>query len=242
MLRDLKYEEMFAGKLDLNLTLNGRGNSLARIMGGLNGEILAVMGKGHIANKHIEMLGTSLSSGLFQLINPLKAEAKHTQVNCFVNRFDIKAGVAEATVLVMDTPLMSVVGQGRVYLKTEKLDLSLEPSPKKGVAGFSMSLAELAQPFRLKGTLARPSLGIDPAEASFALGKAVGGFVLFGPVGILAALAGRSSSDENACLAAIKAAEIGFKTPEKKKPEKKQNVIDKTTEAIKKTFKKLFDR
>ena len=28
----------------------------------------------------------------------------------------------------------------------------------------------------------------------------------------------------------------------KKKPEKKQNVIDKATEGIKKTFKKLFDR
>ena len=104
-----------------------------------------------------------------------------------------------------------------------------------------MSFAELAQPFRLKGTLAWPYLGIDPAEASFALGKAVGGFVLFGPAGILAALAGRSSSDKNACLEAIKAAELGFKTPVKKKPEKKQTVFDKTTNGVKKTFKKLFD-
>ena len=207
MLKELGYKETVSGMLDLDMALTGRGNSPARLMAGLNGDIFANMGGGRIRNKTIAMLGGNIASGLFRLLNPSKEGKNYTQINCFVGRFDIKSGLAEATALVVDTPAITIVGQGRIDLRTEKLNLLLDPSPKKGVAGLSMSLAELAQSFRLSGTLADPVLGVDPTDATITFGKAIGGVVLFGPAGILAALAGRSSGSDNPCLAAIAAAE-----------------------------------
>ena len=69
--------------------------------------------------------------------------------------------------------------------------------PKEGIAGVSLSLGELAKPFKLGGTLANPSLGIDLTQTSIATTKVVGGMALFGPVGIVAALVGEESDDEN---------------------------------------------
>ncbi|MBW1773114.1 MAG: hypothetical protein JRJ82_09510 [Deltaproteobacteria bacterium] len=183
-----------------------------------------------------------ISSSIFRLLNPAKAKAEYTRINCFVGLFDIKDGIAVTSALVMDTPLMVVAGDGKIDLKTEEIDLSLNPSPKKGVGGISLSFAELAKPFKLDGTLANPTLGIDPTQATLAVGKAVGGVVLFGPFGLVAALAGKSSEDENPCLAAIEAAEKKGKPPEKKRPEKEKGIVEKTTDSIGDAFKKLFGR
>ncbi|MBW2318469.1 MAG: hypothetical protein JRF24_07290, partial [Deltaproteobacteria bacterium] len=103
-----------------------------------------------------------------------------------------------------------VIGRGKANLKTEELDLSLKPSPKKGLgikglAKLSLSLGQLTKPLKLTGTFAKPSLTIDPTETILALGKAVGGAALFGPVGIAAALAGGKLGDRDPCLAAIEA-------------------------------------
>jgi hypothetical protein len=82
--------------------------------------------------------------------------------------------------------------------------------PKKGVAGLTLSLNELAKPLMLCGTLSDPSVSFDPSKTAVILGKAVGGFVLLGPLGLLGALAGKTS-EPNPCAAALKAAKKGVK-------------------------------
>ncbi|MBW2207643.1 MAG: AsmA family protein, partial [Deltaproteobacteria bacterium] len=242
MMKDLAQVEILEGKLDLDIDLKGKGRTPASIMAVLNGKTSLVMGDGKIDNAYIETFGADISSSIFRLLNPAKAKAEYTRINCFVGLFDIKDGIAVTSALVMDTPLMVVAGDGKIDLKTEEIDLSLNPSPKKGVGGVSLSFAELAQPFKLDGTLANPTLGIDPTGATLAIGKAVGGVVLFGPFGLVAALAGKSSEDENPCLAAIEAAEKKGKPPEKKRPEKEKGIVEKTTDSIGDAFKKLFGR
>ena len=121
---------------------------------------------------------------------------------------------------------MSVVGGGKINLKDENLNLSLQPSPKKGigisgVGKLSLSIGELAKPIKLGGTLAHPSLVVDPAQTFVAIGKAVGGIVLFGPAGVLAALASASPADKNPCLTAIEAAKKGRKASGENKLDEK---------------------
>lgn len=114
--------------------------------------------------------------------------------------------------------------------------------PKEGIAGISLSLGELTKPFKLGGTLANPSLGIDPTQTAIAISGAVGGVALFGPVGIVAALVGEKSDDENPCLAAIEEAHKGVKATKEKPPEGKGTVtkaIDGAKESIKGFGKKL---
>jgi AsmA family protein len=214
--KELKSTESLEGNLDADIDIRTQGASIAGLMGGLNGMAIFVMGKGRVDNKDIEKLGGDLSSSLFHLLNPFRKETQYTSLNCSVGGFTLRDGVASTTALVVNTDYMVVVGEGEIDLKTERLNLSLKPVPKEGtgtrVTGkLSVSLDELARPFKLGGTLAHPSLAVDPTQTAIAFGKAVGGIMLFGPFGIAAALVGSSSGDETSCLAAIEAANKGVR-------------------------------
>jgi hypothetical protein len=252
MLKELKITDVLEGKVDVSIDLKGRGGSVAELMAGLNGETSVVMGKGRIDNKYISLVGTDLSASVFRLINPSSQVEDLTDINCFVGRVDINDGFAKTTALVLDTSTMSVVGDGTINLKTEGLNLSLKPVPKGGVdtiglGKLGLNLGELAKPFKLGGTLADPSLAVDPTQTAITIGKALGGSTLFGPVGIASALVSGGSDEENICLAAIEAAKKG-KVPSERTEERK-GAVEKTTEDVKEgvegigeELKKLFGR
>ena len=149
---------------------------------------------------------------------------------------------------------MSVIGEGEVNLKTEELDLSMKPVPKEGIATgvagkVSLSLSELARPFKLRGTLAHPSLGIDTGRAAETIAKAVGGIVLFGPAGLAATLVRGGSGEGDLCRVALEAAEKGVPLSVVEEQEKKPGVLGQAGEAlgegldkVGKKLKELFGR
>ncbi len=244
--KEPKSTEGLQGNLDADIDLRAQGSSIAGLMGGLTGKTVLVMGKGRVDNKYIDMLGGDLSSSLFRLLNPFRKETQYTSINCFISGFNIKDGVASTTALALNTDYMVVVGEGEIDLKAERLNLSLKPVPKQGIGTrftgkLNVSLSELTRPFKLGGTLAHPSLAVDPTQTAIAFGKAIGGVALFGPVGIAAALVGSSSGDENSCLAAIEAAKKGVRV--------KKGLVGKVTEGAEdvlkgagKELKKLFGK
>lgn len=247
LLKDLETRQVLEGRIDGQMELSGRGKSIAEWMAGLNGRTLLVMGKGRLQNKYLDLLGADLARSILRLINPFHKGEDHTQMNCLVNGFEVKSGLAVCSALVLDTPQMSLGGAGDIDLKTERLNLSIYPSLKKGVGvgseKVSLSLGELTKSFKLGGTLAHPSLAIDKTQALITAGKAVGGVALLGPAGILAALANTGPGNANACLAAIESAREKGKTGAGKKPEKEEGVADKVKQGakgIEKGFKDFF--
>ena len=255
MLKELDITNLLEGNLDVNVSLKGRGRSLAALMASLDGHTSIIMGQGRVYNNYVNMLGADLSASLFRLLNPAEEKLDYTEINCLVGRFDIKKGIAESTALACDTDRMSVVGEGEIDLRTEKLDLSLKPVPKEGIGSIgvgklSLSVGELAKPFKLSGTLAEPSLALDPTQAAITLGKSLGGMALFGPVGIAAALLTGGEGDENPCLAAIEASRRGVKVSGGEKPREEKSVVDKTNDSgtkgvvqgIGREIKKLFGK
>jgi hypothetical protein len=232
--KGLKRTGGLEGSLDIDIDLRSQGASIAGMMGGLNGTTVLVMGKGRVDNTYINMLGGDLSSGLFRLLNPFWQDTQGTSINCFVSGFNIKDGVASTTALALNTEYMVVVGEGEIDLKTERLNLSLKPVPKEGIGTrytgkLNVSLNALTSPFKLGGTLAHPSLAIDPTQTAITFGKAIGGALLFGPVGIAAALVGSSSDDEDSCLAAIEAAHKGVRVD--------KGLVGKVTDGAENFFK-----
>lgn len=215
MLKELAIFDLFNGKLDLSTDLKGSGHSVAALMAGLDGHVSLTMDGGRISNELIRTLGGDLSTGLFRLLNPLGDKEDWTAINCLAVRFDARRGLTDASVLVFDTSVMTVMGKGEINLATEALDLSLKPSPKEGLGvgnlgKISLSLGELATPFKLGGTLARPKLAVDKAGAALAAGKALGGMALFGPLGVAGALvSGTTGQDKDPCVWAVKAAREG---------------------------------
>ena len=210
MLDELGYERSLEGILNADIMLAGSGNSLADLMAGFNGGISIVMKDGQADSKYLDLLQKILGSDVLRLINPFKKKEPQTKVNCFVNDINIKDGLAECK-LLLDTDQTSIFGVGDVDLSTEKLDLGIKPVPKKGygldsVAEVSFSFKEFSQPFRLGGTLAHPSLALDPTRTLFILGKVAGALAL-GPAGIAAFFADISLGKKDACLEALKALE-----------------------------------
>jgi hypothetical protein len=106
-------------------------------------------------------------------------------------------------------------------LKTEKLNLGIKPTPKKGAmpADISFSFNELSQPFRLGGTLARPSLAIDSGRTAFVIGKMAGAILALGPIGIAAFFVDVSLGKKDPCAVALGTTAIKDQLPDAKKTE-----------------------
>jgi uncharacterized protein involved in outer membrane biogenesis len=226
MLKEIKGIESVEGRLDADINVKGRGSSVAGLMGSLDGKSVITMGNGKIDSKYIDLLGGSIGSGITKLLG-ISPGSQYTAVNCLVSGFNIKDGHADTTALVLDTDQMSVIGDGEINLKNETLNLALNPSPKGGIGTgttgkVTASLGEIAKAFKLSGTLAHPSLGIDTTQTAVTLGKMVGGAALLGPIGLAAPLISGGQTNQNLCSTALEAARKGVKMSSLGKQEKKQ--------------------
>jgi len=209
MLKNLGYEVTADGTLTGTVSLTGSGNSPAGFMGQLNGDIQLSMGEGKLAGQYLILLQKYLGTNVMQLLNPLKSQGAYEKVNCLLVRIDIKDGLANCK-LFLDTAQTTLVSLGDIDFKTEKINFGLEPKPKG--AGIRFSLKGLSQPFRLRGTLVKPYLVLDPEQTALTLGK-VAGAILFGPAGIAAMFADLHLGEENPCFAALAEAEKAVKAP-----------------------------
>ncbi len=207
MLDTLEYERSVEGNLDVVFNLDSTGDSIAALMAALNGNTRITMSNGKAASEYLDLLAKYLGSGILQMLNPFEEKREFTPVNCFVNTIGIKNGLADVK-LLLDTDRTSIFGAGNVNLKTERLDLGIKPTPKKGAlpANISFSFNDLSQPFRLGGTLAHPSLAIDPGRAAFVIAKMAGALAL-GPIGIAAFFADISVGKKDPCATAMEAIE-----------------------------------
>ena len=209
------FEQLGAGQFlngtfDMDVDVTGRGNSLAQLMADLSGKGAVIMKDGKLDERLLGLIGGDLTAGLLALANPFKKERSYTRIHCLVCGLNFEQGLAESTALLLDTDKVTVVGHGKANLKTETLDVSFKPSPKegvgiKGLGRLNLSLGQLTKSFKLTGSLADPSVTVDPAGTFLTLGKAVGGAALLGPVGLAAALAGGQLGNKDPCAAAMEA-------------------------------------
>jgi hypothetical protein len=215
-------------------------------MAGLSGKTQTILNKGRVDRRYIDLLGAGVSGDLLPLLNPLKQQAANVELNCFVNAFDIKNGLAKSTALALDTGYLRVVGEGTVNLKTEELDFAFIPAPKaslKTKGGADLDLGNLSIPLRLTGTLAQPTLGVSAGGTALAVEKMIGGKL----AGLAGSISGAGEkSEEDFCLAAVETAKQGGKAAS---PRKEKGAVERTpggvkeaTDQAKDTFKKLFGK
>jgi uncharacterized protein involved in outer membrane biogenesis len=219
VVKDLGAPEDAEGSLDAEIAFNTSGDSVAAMMARLTGKSVVTMGNGKIKNHYLRLLGSDVGLPVAALLGSSESGEGYTDIRCAVSGLQIKDGFALVTALVVDTPDTTLCGTGDVDLKTETLNLYLEPLPNKGVAGLTLSFNELAKPLVLRGTLADPSVSLDPSKTAIIVGKAIGGFVLLGPLGLVGVLAGKTS-EPNPCAGALRAAKKGVKISDIRRREK----------------------
>ena len=144
------------------------------------------------ATRWPEMLGTStgkigffmdggkISAFMMQvaaldLWNAARVKLKATrpvEIRCAVADFDVKDGVMNTNAFVFDTEVVLIEGGGTINLKTEEMDIKLNPKPKDS------SLASLNSPIYVRGTFSDPKPSPDvPKLAAKGVGAVLMGII-----------------------------------------------------------------
>ncbi len=255
---EIKGKNRLSGQLKTDIDLQGQGKSVAALMAGLDGKIKLAVSNGTVDNQYLNLIGADLRAGMFRLLNPVKEKTDQVRVNCMITMLDVQNGLADIAVMVLDTPVMTVRGDGDINLQTEALNVALAPKPKEGLGTgmtgkLSFSLGELTKNFKLGGTLARPKLALDPAQTVTTITKGLGGAALFGPAGLAGALATGGEQDQDPCLSALEVLEGGQKqsssgsqptsgATEKKGPvQEGTKAIEEGVKGLQDSLKKMFN-
>ena len=234
--------EYFKGKVtgaktDVTIKVKGSGNSISQIMAGLNGKLLAKMGKGELK----ESTSKAATTDLFSMLNP-SGTREGTLIECGVINFNIKDGIATADKgIAVASNKMNVIGSGTIDLKTEKLDIGITPQAREGTG---ISVGQLAELVRLQGTLANPKAGVD-TMAALKAGAGAGAALATGGLSILAqGLLDKSTADEDPCATALgkkpTVTKEASKEPEKSTTTKAVDAVKDAGSAVSDTIKGWF--
>jgi hypothetical protein len=232
------------GMLSGRIELSGPAASTAAFMGELNGKVVYTVTNGKINNRIIGTVYGDIGDTLLGLLTPLRRREPFIDLNCLVHSFDIRNGRAQHIGL-LDTTQTTLVTTGIVDLSRERLDVTLRSATKGGVrigglGRFGFSLSNLTRPFKLSGTLARPSLAVDPSQTALTIGKVLGGLAL-GPAGIAAILTDVSVGDKNPCLVAMEAMGKGTEALEGEELFKSGDLLDDAADSLIKEGKKVVE-
>lgn len=232
LLSDLKITDVISGAVDAEVDVSGRGKSVAGIMAGLNGRTQIVMGKGRMRSDALELYGGGAARVATQALFGKKSE--YTVINCFVNRFDVRKGLATSKAMLFDTDYATIWGQGTINLATERIDYEVDPRPKSATI-------TTAVPVKMRGTLADPSFKVDPLAA---VGKVTGLLgSLLGKKGAAGEPAAKEpgAGETNPCVEALKSpGAVQPKPAQPTQPAKK--VAPPTREDVEKEVKKTLEK
>ena len=232
-LPDLK-DQITGAITNAKISAKGSGKSVSTIMAGLNGSLLIKIDKGVIKSSKANAASSDIFMETYRKLNPSATGNEQTEIECGVVKFNIKNGIATTDKgIALSTNKMNVIGSGEINLKTEALDIGVNPKAREGVG---VSAAQLAELVRLKGTLANPEAGID-TKAAIMAGVSAGAAVATGGLSILAqGLFDKETADENPCDTALGIAHKKKPVTEKttaEKPAEEKSAVEKTTDTVK---------
>jgi len=154
MLPDVKLAQDAIGKVGGDVKLAGSGNSIAAMLGSSDGSALVGMGKGRISNMVMELAGLDIAEALKFMIQG----DRQIPIRCAFGDFDVSNGIMSARSLAFDTTDTIIVGEGRISLRDETLQLKLRPRPK------DRSFLVLRSPLIVEGTFKHPRFHPDYAR------------------------------------------------------------------------------
>jgi len=139
---------------DINglIELTGRGDTVAELLGASNGKVGLYLDGGKISRFMMELVAMDIW-GVAR--TKLAHDTSSVDIRCAIADFGVKDGMMNTNAFVFDTQVVNVEGTGSVNLKTEQMDLTLNPHPK------DRSVASLNSPLYIKGTFGEPKAAPD---------------------------------------------------------------------------------
>lgn len=166
------------GKVGGEIALAGHGNSIARMLATSDGEVAVGMGRGQVSNLLLELAGLDVAEALKFLLT----DDRRIPVRCAFGDFAVEDGVMSARAFAFDTTDTIILGEGRISLRDETLDLRLRPRPK------DRSLFSFRAPLLIDGTFADPDVRPDMKRVGLRAALAVALGTIAPPAALLATL------------------------------------------------------
>ena len=185
------------GYMGGRIELHGVGDSTHKFLAGANGNAGFIAQGGSLSLLMVELLDLDIAEGAKRL---LFGDAP-TPLRCAAIGFEATKGVLEAKTLVIDTKDTQFQGKGSVDMGREIFDITIDPNPK------DFSPASLRTNFLVKGTFAKPSVGLDAKSIATRGGVAVVLGILLTPLASLLPLielGGGKDADCNALFAQVR--------------------------------------
>lgn len=163
-----------AGTVGGKIDLRGAGNSIADMAAKSDGTLSAVIAGGRISNLQDALSGLHGGKALQVLLRGDEDIA----VRCGGAVFDVKDGKGTSSVFLVDTEQTQITGEGGFDFDQERLDMKIEPKPKKpGI--FSMRT-----PLRVHGSFRNPEITLEKGPLALR-GGAVLALALINPLAAL---------------------------------------------------------
>ena len=148
----LKEGQDSIGDINGLIELTGRGDTVAELLGASNGKVGVYIDGGKISKFMMELVAMDVW-GAARV--KLGGDKSNVDIRCGIGDFAVKDGLMTTNAFVFDTQVVNVEGTGTVNLKSEQMDLTLNPHPK------DRSVASLNSPLYIKGTFGEPKVAPD---------------------------------------------------------------------------------
>ena len=186
------------GNMKLAFDLKGSGKSLHQIVGNANGKIQLSIDQARMGSNFLNDAGDFVITVLDSM-NPLRKKSGETTLECAVAYLPISNGqVSIGKSVGIETDRLNAVMAGSINLKTEAVDLIIDPQEKSGLTS-GLDLAGLA---KVGGTLTHPKAVINQTGLVNSA-VSIGISILTGGASILAENARSMSSKGHPCRDAL---------------------------------------
>jgi uncharacterized protein involved in outer membrane biogenesis len=166
-----EIDRMAQPPIDIDLDLEAIGATAHDLASSANGSLRLVIGEGVMDSSILDVVTADILLTLLNAFNPFSKTDPTTELQCGVALLSFEDGVATLEPMAFQSDKMTLLGDGKVDLNTEKLNLRWITKPRKG---FGISASMLTNPYiKLGGTLADPSIELKPLEAVTSTGVAV---------------------------------------------------------------------
>ena len=152
-----------AGTVGGKIDLRGAGNSIADMAAKSDGKLSAVVADGRISNLLDALSG--LHGG--KALQVLMRGDQDIAVRCGGVAFDVKAGKGTASVFMVDTEQTQITGVGGFDFDQERLNMKIEPKPKKP------GILSMRTPLRVSGSFRNPEIALEKGPLALRGGAAL---------------------------------------------------------------------
>ncbi|MDN5540042.1 AsmA family protein, partial [Comamonas sp.] len=152
------------GRLDGAVALTGQGESLAQWLGTGNGSLRLFVRDGTFSSQLLDLVGLNVGS---IVIAKLFGSDKEVQLRCAVADFNVQQGMARPRMAKLATTEAVVEATGEINLAQEQLNLRIVPESLK------WKFFSLRTPLYVRGSFAKPDVGLEPGPLAARAGAAV---------------------------------------------------------------------